>query len=122
IIADTVAKAPPDGYTLLLAGPNFWTAPLFDKVEYDPVRDFAAITWAVTSPNIVVVHPSLPVKSIKELINLARARPGEINYASSGSGSSSHLSAELFKSMAHVNIVRIPYKGAAPATAALLAG
>ena len=121
--AEIVAKAPADGYSLLLYGSNVWIAPfLRDDVPWDPVKDFSPITLAVRSPNLVVVHPSLPVKSVKELIALARARPGELNYASGSTGSSPHLAAELFKAMAHVNIVRVPYRGNAFAYADLVRG
>lgn len=119
---ETVAKAPPDGYTVLLTGSTFWVRPFFRDVPYDPVRDFSPITMATSSPNILVVHPSLPVKSVKELIALARARPGELNYASSSPGSPSHLTAELFKSMTGVKIVRINYKGTGPALIASMGG
>jgi tripartite-type tricarboxylate transporter receptor subunit TctC len=112
ILGEVVAKAPPDGHTLLVTGSSFWLAPfLQDNVPWDPVRDFAPITLAASSPNLVVVHPSLPVKSMRELIVLAKARPGELNYASGTTGSMPHLAAELFKQMAKVNIVRINYKG-----------
>lgn len=123
IAAEVAAKAPPDGYTLLLYAGNIWTIPLLRKnVPYDFVADFAPVTWVARSPNTVVVHPSLPVQSVKELIALAKARPGQLNYASGGSGSSTHLSVELFKSMAGVNIVRVPYKGNGPALNDLIAG
>lgn len=123
IAIETAAKAAPDGYTLLFNGSAIWITPLMrDHVAWDPVRDFAPITLAVSSPNIVAVHPSLPVKSVKELIALARARPGEINYATAAPGTSSHLAAELFKAMAGVNMVSIPYKGAGPALTGLIGG
>ena len=124
-IANTVmpvARAPADGYTIVIYGGTFWIAPLLEKLPYDPVRDFAPITMATSSPSVVVVHPSLPVKSVKELIALAKARRGELNYASGPVGSSNHLSAELFKSMAGVNIVRIPYKGTGSALIDLMGG
>src|SRR4029077_16423430 len=111
IANETVMKAPPDGYTLLVTGIAFWIAPLLQNASYDPVRDFLPISLLVTQPNVVVVHPSLPVKSVKELIALTKARPGELNYASNAIGGSTHLAAELFKSMAGVNIVRVNYKG-----------
>src|SRR3990170_1805340 len=111
IPGETVAKAAPDGYTLLAAGGILWMGPLIQKTPYDAVRDFSPISLTARSPNVLVVHPSLPVKSVKELIALARARPGDLNYGSAGQGGSSHLAAELFKSMAGVNIVRIAYKG-----------
>jgi tripartite-type tricarboxylate transporter receptor subunit TctC len=123
IAAETAEKAPPDGYTLLLYAGNIWTIPLLrSNVQYDAIRDFSPITWVARSPNTVVVHPSLPVRSVKELIALAKARPGQLNYASGGSGSATHLSVELFKAMAGVNIVRVPYKGNAPALNDLIAG
>ena len=124
-IANTVmpvARAPADGYTIVIYGGTFWIAPLLEKLPYDPVRDFAPITMATSSPSVVVVHPSLPVKSVKELIALAKARRGELTYASGPVGSSNHLSAELFKSMAGVNIVRIPYKGTGSALIDLIGG
>ncbi|MBI3067471.1 MAG: tripartite tricarboxylate transporter substrate binding protein [Betaproteobacteria bacterium] len=122
IPGEIVSKAPPDGYTLLIYGPPFWIGPLLQKTPYDPVRDFQPITAAVRQPNILVVHPSLPVKSVKELIALAKARPGALNYASIATGSSSHLAGELFKAMTGVSLVRISYKGSGAALVALLAG
>ncbi len=122
IPGDTVAKAAPDGYTLLLAASILWIGPLLQATPYDPVRDFSAIAMLVSSTNILVVHPSLPVKSIKELIVLARARPGELNYGSAGTGAQSHLAVELFKSMADLQIVRIPYAGLGPVINALIGG
>ena len=120
---DIVSKSPPDGYTILLAASTFTIGPLLIKNSpYDPVKDFAPITLAVSSPNILVVHPSVPANSVKELIALAKAKPGELNYATSGIGSSAHLAAELFKAMAGVNIVHVPYKGAGPASIDLVAG
>src|SRR4029077_14121359 len=101
---------------------TFWIAPLLEKLPYDPVWDFAPITMATSSPSVVVVHPSLPAKSVKELIALAKARPGELNYASGPAGSANHLSVELFKSMAGVNVVRIPYKGTGTALIDLVGG
>jgi tripartite-type tricarboxylate transporter receptor subunit TctC len=120
--AETVARAPADGYTVLLTGSTFWVQPFFREVPYDAVRDFTPVTMATSSPNILVVHPSLPVKSVKELIALARARPGELNYATSSPGSPSHLTAELFKAMTGVKIVRINYKGTGPALTAMMGG
>ena len=120
---DLAAKAPADGHTLLFIGNNFWVLPfLKDNVPYDPVADFAPVTLAVRSPNILVVHPSLPVNSVRELIALARARPGQLNYAAGSIGSTIHLAAELFKAMAGVKITYVPYKGAAPAMTDLMAG
>jgi tripartite-type tricarboxylate transporter receptor subunit TctC len=123
IIANEITyKAPADGYTLLFTSSNLWLGPMFDKVPYDPVKDFTAVSLATRAPNVLVVHPSLPVKSVKDLIALARARPGDLNYATGSTGSATHLSAEIFKSMAGINVVRIPYKGTAPAIIALAAG
>jgi tripartite-type tricarboxylate transporter receptor subunit TctC len=123
IQGEILAKSAPDGYTLLLNGASLWLAPFMqDNVPYDPARDFSAITLAVSAPNILVVHPSLPVKSVRDLIELAKARPGAINYASGSSGTSTHLAGELFKTMAGVNILRIPYKGAGLAINDLIGG
>ncbi len=123
IPGDVVAKAQPDGYTLLVTGSIFWIGQfLRDKTPYDSVKDFAPVSLVVSSPTVLVVHPSLPVKGVRDLIALAKARPGELNYASAGAGSPNHLAGELFKSLAGVNIVRIPYKGGGPALSALLSG
>jgi tripartite-type tricarboxylate transporter receptor subunit TctC len=124
IAAETVAKAPADGYTLLLAnvGVMAIVPNSRKKIPYDPLRDFAPITLVATAPQLVVVHPSLPVHSIKELIALARAKPNTINYASNGVGSSTHLSTELFVMMTGVKLVHVPYKGLMPAMTDLLSG
>jgi len=120
---EIAAQAPPDGYTLLHYSNVLWFMPLFrDNVRWDPVRDFSPIALAASTPNLVVVHPALPVKSIKALIALAKARPGALNYGSSSTGASNHVAAELFKAMAGVNIVRINYKGGAQAVSDLIAG
>lgn len=120
---DVTAKAQPDGYTLLFYTSVLWLAPfLRENVSWDPLRDFAPVMLATNSPNIVVVHPSLPVKSIRELIALAKARPGELNYSTSSPGSSNHLGAELFRVMADVRIVRINYKGTGSALVSLAGG
>lgn len=120
---ELVVKAAPDGHNLLLNGSTLWLLPYMrDSVPWDPLKDFLPITLAASSPAILVVHPSLPVKSVKDLILLARARPGQLNYGSGGAGSATHLSAELFKAMAGVNIVGILYKGIAPALTSLIAG
>jgi tripartite-type tricarboxylate transporter receptor subunit TctC len=120
---EIVAKAPPDGYTLLFYTSVLWLSPfLRDNVSWDPLRDFAPVMLATNSPNIVVVHPSLPVKSIRELIALAKARPGELNYSTSSPGSGNHLAAELFRVMADVKIVRINYKGTGSALNSLAGG
>jgi tripartite-type tricarboxylate transporter receptor subunit TctC len=118
------AKAPPDGYTLVIGitGTLAINPSLFPKLPYDPMRDFTPIEMVAVGPNILVAHPSLPVHSVKDLIALAKARPGSLSYASSGTGGAPHLAGELFKYMAQVNIVHVPYKGAAPATTDVLGG
>jgi len=120
--AEIVAKSPPDGYTLCLSAAPLWITPFLRKTPYDPVRDFAPVTLVVTSPNILVVHPSLPVKSVKELISLIRARPGALNYATSGIGGSGFLAAELFKSMSRADMVRVNYKSGGLAITELMSG
>jgi tripartite-type tricarboxylate transporter receptor subunit TctC len=122
IPGEIVSKAPPDGYTLLLYGSTFWIGPLLQIVPYDVVRDFSPISLVASAPNILVVNPALPVKSVHDLIAVAKAKPGELNYASSGSGSTNHLAAELFKAMAGVNLVRIPYKSGSAQMADLIGG
>jgi len=122
IPGEVVSKSPPDGYTLLVAGGAFSIGPLLQETPYDVVKDFAPIVLTGMSPSILIVHPSLPVRSVKELIALAKARPGELNYGSANTGGSAHLAAELFKSIAGVNIVRVAYKGNGPALTALLGG
>ena len=122
IAIETVAKASPDGYTLLLYSDAVWLIPFLRRnVSWDPLKDFAPITLADRSPSVLAVHPSVPAKSVKELIALAKARPGEINYGSGGTGSTNYLAVELFKALAGVDIVHIPYKGAGPAINALIA-
>ncbi len=120
--AQIMTKAAPDGHTLLSYNNSLWTLPLIQKVFYDPVRDFAPVIWLTRSPNILVVHPSVPVYSVRELIAYARASPGVLNYASGTIGSSNHLAAELFKALAGVNITRIGYKGSGFAVNDLLGG
>jgi tripartite-type tricarboxylate transporter receptor subunit TctC len=120
---EIVANAPADGYALLMTPSTLAiNSALYKKVPYDPVRDFAPITELISSPSIIVVHPSVPVKTIKELIAFARARPGQMNYASAGTGTYPHMTMELFQSMAGVKMVHIPYKGTGPATIDMLAG
>jgi len=122
--AEVAAKAPPDGYTLLLGSASeiaLYPA-VAAKVAYDPVRDFAPIALAGDIPFLLVTHPSLPVRDTKGLIALARVRPGEINYGSAGNGSTSHLTMAMFGSLTGTRLVHIPYKGSAPATADLVAG
>ena len=122
--ADLVAKSPADGYTLLMGAvaTHAINPTLYGKVPYDPVKDFAPVALVAQVPNILVVNPSVPVKSVKELIELARARPGYLNFGSGSTGSTGHLAGELFNTMAGVKMVHIPYKGGSPAMADLLAG
>ena len=122
--AELLAKSAPDGYTLMITTPGIVAVSpaLHGKLGYDTLRDFAGVTNAVTSANIMVVHPALPASSVTDLIRIARARPGQMTYASAGNGSASHLGTEMFKSMAKVNIVHVPYKGAAPGVIDLIGG
>jgi len=121
--SELAAKSAKDGHTLMVNGANFVTTPsLYAKVTYDPVRDFEPISLIALAPNMLVVHPSLPVHSVKALIALARARPGEVNYAGSGSGSTPHLAAELFNTLAKVTLVHVPYRGTGPAIVGLMSG
>ncbi len=123
ISSEIVAKdTPPDGYTLLFYGAYTWLQPLLAKANWDPVEDLAPISLVISSPNVLVVHPSLPVKSTKALVALAKARPGALNYGAGGGGSSQHIAAELFNYMAQVKIVRVNYKGAGPSILGLLTG
>ena len=120
---EIAARSQPDGYTLLFYGGAVWTAPfLRDNTPWDPLRDFTTITIAVTAPNVLLVHPSVPVRSTAELIALAKAKPGYLNFAAGTIGAAPHLSGELFKAMAGIDIVRLPYKGTGPALAGLMAG
>jgi len=121
--ADLVARSAPDGYTYLMAAPSFVVAPLMMRnPPYDPVRDFTGVSLIATLPQMLVVHPSLPAKTVRELIALAKARPGELNCVTSGNGSGSHLAMELFDRQAGVRMTRIPYGGDAPALVQLLGG
>lgn len=122
LIADIVAKAPADGYTILLTGSAHWIGPLLEKVSYDPIRDFAPITLVDRAPTTLVVHPSMPVKSVKHLVALAKSRSGELNVSVGGTGSSNYLAAILFNHLTGVNLVRIPYKGTGPALTAVMSG
>lgn len=123
IAAQIVTKSPPDGYTLLLFTSPIWLLPFVqDNVPYDPVKDFAPVSLIDRSPSVLVVHPSLPVKSVRALIDLAKARPGQLNYSRASAGGPSHLAAELFKTMAGIKLVEVPYKGGGPAVLALLGG
>jgi len=122
--ADVVAKSPGDGYTLLMGHVNSTgIAPnLFSKIPYDAIKDFAGVAYVGYVPNVLAVHPSVPAKTMKELIALAKSKPGEMNYASSGNGSTQHLAGEMFKQLTGVSIVHVPYKGSGDAIKDLLAG
>jgi tripartite-type tricarboxylate transporter receptor subunit TctC len=120
---ELVAKAAPDGYTLLMASTSTATIPsLLSKLPYDTLRDFTPVILLVASPNVLVVHPSLPAKSVRELIAIARSRPGQVVYGSGGNGTSAHLGAEILRLMAGVSMVHVPYKGAGPLTVGLISG
>ena len=121
---DLVAKSPPDGYTLVLStvGPVSINPSLYSKMPFDPVRDLAPVTLAGDIFNVLIVHPTLPAQSVKALVALARARPGQLNYGSSGTGAADHLSAELFQSMTKTKMVHVPYKGGPLAIVDLLSG
>ncbi len=121
--ADIAARSPADGYTLFQASSTHAAnATLYRKLPYDLTRDFAAVTQLASSPSLLVIHPSLPVRSVAELVKLTKARPGDMNYASTGAGSATFLAAELFKHMAGVNIVHVPYRGGGEAVTAIIAG
>jgi len=121
--AEIAAKAPADGYTIVLGSPGPLTInPNLQRVPYDTLRDFAPISLATISPFVLVLHPSVPAASVKELIALAKSKPGQLNYGSAGTGSVSHFSSEQFKALAGISITQIPYKGAGPAVTDLLAG
>jgi tripartite-type tricarboxylate transporter receptor subunit TctC len=123
IAAESVAKSVPDGYTLLLSTGTYTTIPsLYAKVPYDFVKDLQPVTLLATLPFLLVAHPSLPAQNVQELVQLARARPGQLNYASSGNGTTAHLAGEMLKSMAKINIVHVPYKGTVPGVIDLVAG
>jgi tripartite-type tricarboxylate transporter receptor subunit TctC len=124
VAAEAVAKSAPDGYTWLLGNNSILATnqSLYRSLGYDPVKDFAPVSLVAVQPNILVVNPRLPVKSVKELIEYARRYPGKLNYASSGAGAAAHLAGELFKTMAGVDLVHVPYKGAQPALTDVIAG
>ncbi|HKU72226.1 MAG TPA: tripartite tricarboxylate transporter substrate binding protein [Burkholderiales bacterium] len=123
IAAETVAKSPADGYTMLLSTGTYTTIPsLYKKVPYDFVRDLQPVTLLATLPFLLVAHPSVPANNVQQLIQLARAHPGQLNYASSGNGTTAHLAGEMLKSMAKINIVHVPYKGTVPGVTDLVAG
>jgi tripartite-type tricarboxylate transporter receptor subunit TctC len=122
--AEAVARSTPDGYTILYGstGPNGINAAFYKKMPYDPVKDFAGVTQVNVLPMVLMVNPTVPAKSLKELIELAKAKPGDLNFGSVGKGSAHHLAGELLKSMAKIDIVHVPYKGSAPAMNDLVAG
>jgi len=122
--ADVAVKAAPDGYTLLIgqASNLAINQHLMSKLPYDPLKDFAPITLIATSPGLLVVHPSLPIRTVKDLVALAKSRPGTINYASAGNGSPGHLAAAYFNKVAHIDLLHVPYKGATPAMTDVIAG
>lgn len=123
LAAELAAKSPADGHTLLLTSPSLVISPsLYKKLNYDPQRDFTAISMLSTVPNVFVIHPSVPAKNIGELVKLARAHPGKMSFGSGGIGSSNHLAGELFKSLAKVDILHVPYKGASIALTHILGG
>jgi tripartite-type tricarboxylate transporter receptor subunit TctC len=124
VAGEIVARAAPDGYTLLMGNNSILATnqSLYRKLGFDPLRDFAPVVLLARQPNILVVHPSLPVHSVRDLVAVAKSKPGALNYASSGAGAAAHLSGELFKSMAGVDLVHIPYKGGGPALTDVIAG
>jgi tripartite-type tricarboxylate transporter receptor subunit TctC len=122
VAIETLIRALPDGYSILIYSTGLWIGPLLQKATYDPLKDVVPVTIAVMAPNILAVNLSVPANSVKELIALAKAKPGALNYGSGGAGSGAHLATELFNHMAGVNIVRVPFKGAGPATNAVIGG
>ena len=124
VAGEIVATSRPDGYTLMIANNAVLAAnaSLYTRMNFNPAKDLVPVVWVASQPNILVVHPSVPAKSVKELVDYLKARPGQLNYASSGSGAAAHLAAELFKSMTKTDMVHIPFKGAGPALAEMLAG
>jgi tripartite-type tricarboxylate transporter receptor subunit TctC len=120
---ELAARAPADGYTLLLAGSSFTSAPsVVRKLPYDPLKDFAPITMPANAPGLLIVHPTLPARTVNDLVALARAKPGQINYASPGNGTAPHFAGALFNILAKIDTTHIPYKGAGPAVTAVMSG
>ena len=122
IATETAVRMPADGYTLLFQSDSLWTLPFIQSVSYDPVKDFAPISLTGRTPTVLVINPSVPANSVKELIDLAKSKPGQINYATSGFGSATHLAAEQFKAMAGIDLVAVQFPGGPPAVASLLGG
>jgi len=122
--AEIVAKSPPDGYTLIMgsAGSHSVNTALYPKLPYDALKDFAPVSLVSTAPNILIVHPSMPVKTVKDLVALAKAKPGDLTFGSGGNGSTAHLSGELFRVLAKVNMVHVPFKGAPAAVIGVMTG
>lgn len=122
IATELVAKSPPDGYSLVMVSNAHTITPFQRKLPYDPVKDLAPVTLVASTPNLLLVHPTLPVKNVKELVTLAKARPGQLSFGSSGTGTSPFLAMELLKSMTGANLVHVPYKGSNPAVIDLMGG
>ena len=124
VAGEIVATSPADGYTLMIANNSILAAnsSLYKKMTYDPAKDLVPVTWVASQPNILVVHPSIPAQTVKELVDYLKSQPGKLNYASSGSGAAAHLAGDLFKSMTRTDMVHIPFKGAGPAITDVLAG
>lgn len=121
--AELTAKSPHDGYTLLLSSPSIAISPsLYSRLNYDPARDFAPVARVASIQNVMLVHPSVPAKTLKEFIQLARSNPGKLNFGSGGAGTTNHLASELLKSLAHINMVHVPYKGSGQAMLGLIGG
>lgn len=119
---ELLARAAPDGYTLILISSTHVIAPSLNKVPYDPIKDFTPVTQVSSQPYLMGIHPSLPAKSVQEFVELAKSRPGQLNYGSAGNGTAVHLAGELFKLMTGTNLTHIPYKGGGPALLALMSG
>jgi tripartite-type tricarboxylate transporter receptor subunit TctC len=122
VVAQTAASAAPDGYTLIYAGTSFMNGPFFQKTSYNPVTNFVPVAMVAKAPAVLVVNSTVPAKTVREFINLAKAHPGQLNYASATTGSGSHLSMELLKSATGINVVRVPYKGGGQAITAVVSG